>query len=74
MYRTTYAVDLAKNVLQVYSIDSETGEIHNKQYRRSQVLEFFAKRSPALVVMEAGGSAHCWARKLMALGLAGVSA
>lgn len=50
MHRTTYAVDLAKKVLQVYWVDSETGEIHNKLQKRSQVLEFFAKRAPALVV------------------------
>ncbi|MGH8735905.1 MAG: hypothetical protein ACREVC_00920 [Burkholderiales bacterium] len=68
MHRTTYSVDLAKSVFQVYSVDRETGEIHNKQYKRSQILAFFAKRSPALVVLEAGGSAHYWARKLVALG------
>jgi transposase len=68
MHRTTYAVDLAKSVFQVYSVDPETGEIHNKQLKRSQILEFFAKRVPALVVLEACGSAHYWARKLLALG------
>lgn len=68
MHRTTYAIDLAKSVFQVYSVDLGTGEIHNKQYKRSQILEFFAKRSPALIVLEAGGSAHYWARKLLALG------
>lgn len=68
MNRTTYAVDLAKKVLQVYWVDSETGEIHNKQQKRSQVLEFFAKRAQGLVVVEAGGSAHYWARKFVALG------
>ncbi len=68
MNRTTYAVDLAKKVFQIYWVDSETGEIHNKQYKRSHVIEFFAKRALALVVLEAGGSAHYWARKFVALG------
>lgn len=44
---TTYPVDLAKKVLQVYWVEAETGEIHNKQQKRSQVLELFAKRALA---------------------------
>ncbi len=39
-----------------------------KQLRRSQLMEFFAQRPPCLVGMEACGSAHHWARRLMKIG------
>jgi transposase len=61
-------LDIAKSVFQVHSVDTETGQIIRTKLRRKQVLEFFARRSPATVAMEACGSAHWWARRLVALG------
>lgn len=49
-------------------VDMETGEICRRQLKRSEVAEFFATRVPAVVAMEACGSAHYWARKLKAMG------
>ena len=46
----------------------ETGEICRRQLKRAQVAEFFAKREPSVVAMEACGSAHYWARKFEAMG------
>jgi transposase len=65
---TTYAVDVAKNVFQLHWVDAGTGEIHRKKLARAKVSEFFAKRLPGRVVMEACGGAHHWARAFMALG------
>jgi transposase len=65
---TTFGLDLAKRVFQLHWVDMETGEICRRQLKRSEVAEFFAKRAPAVVAMEACGSAHYWARKLKALG------
>lgn len=65
---TVFGVDLAKRVFQLHWVDMETGEICRRQLKRTQMAEFFADREPAVVAMEACGSAHYWARKLSALG------
>lgn len=65
---TTFGLDLAKRVFQLHWVDMETGEICRRQLKRSEVAEFFATRVPAVVAMEACGSAHYWARKLKAMG------
>lgn len=68
MNATTYAADIAKNVLQVHWVDSLTGEVGRKKLSRAKFSEFFASRQPAKVVMEACGSAHHWGRTLGAMG------
>lgn len=65
---TTFGLDLAKRVFQLHWVDVETGEIGRRQLKRAQVLEWFGNRAPAVIAMEACGSAHYWARKLNALG------
>jgi transposase len=61
-------VDTAKNVFQVYTVDQQTGEVINKQVRRSQFLDWFANRTPCLIGMEACGGSQYWACKLQELG------
>jgi len=68
MNATTFGLDLAKRVMQLHWVETETGEICRRQLKRGQLLEFFARRSPAVIAMEACGSAHYWGRKLTALG------
>lgn len=68
MKTTTFGVDLAKRVFQVHWVDMETGEIGRQQLRRQQLVAFFANQAPALVAMEACGSAHYWARQFAGLG------
>lgn len=65
---TTYGVDIAKSVMQVYWVDCETGEIGQRAVKRSQVSAFFARRPAGRVVLEACGSGHYWARTLAELG------
>ncbi|MEQ8910662.1 MAG: IS110 family transposase [Pseudomonadales bacterium] len=65
---TTYGVDIAKSVMQVYWVEAETGEICQRALKRSQVSRFFALRRAGRVVMEACGSGHHWARTLAGLG------
>ena len=65
---TTIAIDLAKNVVQVHGVDEEGKVALRKQLRRSQAMDFFVQRPPCLVGMEACGSAHDWARRLIKLG------
>lgn len=68
MDRTTYAVDIAKNVMQLHWVDAETGEIGRKKLARAKLAEYFARLQPVRVVMEACGSAHHWARVFSGLG------
>jgi len=68
MNRTTYGLDIAKNVMQLHWVNGETGEIGRKKLARARLGEFFAQLQPARVAMEACGSAHHWARVLGALG------
>lgn len=71
MNATTYGVDIAKNVFQVHWVESDgKGEdkICRRKLARGKVHEFFAKRQPGLVVIEACGGAHYWARALTAQG------
>jgi transposase len=68
MKRTTMGMDLAKRIFQVHWVEPETGEIFRATLKRAQVLRFFAQREPAVVAMEACGSAHYWGRELIKLG------
>jgi len=68
MKLTIIGMDIAKQVFQLRALDPQSSEIERIKLKRAQVLKFFAKRVPSLVVMEACGSAHDWARRLQALG------
>ena len=65
---TTYGLDIAKRVFQLYWVTHENGEIHNRKFGKQELLEFFAQREAGLIAIEACGSAHWWRRKLMGLG------
>lgn len=61
-------VDLAKNVFQLHGA-SMTGQLRfRKKLSRQNFSKFMAEHPPALVVMEACGSAHYWAREMVRLG------
>jgi transposase len=68
MKTTTFGVDLAKRVFQVHWVDMDTGEVNRRQFKREQLVTFFAKQAPALIAMEACGSAHYWARRFASFG------
>lgn len=65
---TTVGFDVAKNVFQVHGVDERGKAALRKQLKRKDVLSFFANLEPALVGMEACGSAHYWGRELTKLG------
>jgi transposase len=58
MDRTTYGLDIEKNVMQLHWVEAETGEIGRKKLARGKLAEYFAQLLPVRVVMEACGSAH----------------
>jgi transposase len=68
MKNTIVAVDLAKNVYEI-AVSEEPGRV-SEHHRVSPLglINFFAKRARAIVVMEACGSAHLWGRKIQAFG------
>jgi transposase len=65
---TTIGIDLAKNLLQVHGVDVHGKAVLRKQLKRKDVVRFFANLGPCLIGMEAGASAHYWARRLCELG------
>jgi len=68
MELSVIGMDIAKNVFQLHCVDRQTGEIERIKLRRNEVLPRFARRTPAVVAMEACGGAHWWARQLQQLG------
>lgn len=68
MNSTTVAVDLAKNVFELAVADAEWRIVERHRLNRARFARFFVHRPPCQVVMEACGSAHHWARRLVAEG------
>ena len=68
MQAIRFGIDLAKSVFQVHGVDGAGQVMVQRQLRRAQLLAFFAKQPPALIGIEACGSAHYWARELVQLG------
>ena len=67
MQNMMIGVDLAKNVFQVH-VASRAGEVqYRKKLSRKQFSTFMAQQEPSLVIFEACGSAHYWAREMEAL-------
>lgn len=68
MQAIRFGLDLAKAVFQVHGVDATERVVVQRRLRRSQVVSFFARQEPALIGLEACGSAHHWARELSGLG------
>lgn len=65
---TIIGVDLAKNVFQVHGATADGSVAFRKKLSRPQFHKFMAALPRCLVVMEACGGAHFWAREMMRLG------
>ncbi len=65
---TTIGLDLAKSVFQVHGIDETGGSALSKRLHRKQMVPFFSKLPSCLIGVEACGTAHHWARTLVAMG------
>lgn len=65
---TTVAVDLAKSVFEI-AVSPRPGRVSRRhRLSRAQLLPFFAQQPAAMVLLEACGTAHFWARELERLG------
>jgi len=68
MQSTIFAVDLAKSVFQI-AVSKQPGAVaETHRLPRSRFLRFFAERQPGVVILEACGTAHYWARQIQDLG------
>ncbi len=65
---TMVGLDIAKNVFQVHSVDTNGQVVFRQQLKRSRVLAFFKKLGPSTVGIEASDTSHHWARELSQLG------
>ena len=65
---TLLAVDLAKNVFQLYASDIRGKTIFEKRIRRDKLLELIPKINKCSVYMEGCGSANYWGRKFLEFG------
>jgi len=61
-------LDIAKNVFEVHGRNAAGEVVLRRSLRRGQVEKLFAKLAPAVIGLEACGSAHHWARLLGKLG------
>ena len=65
---TMIGLDTAKSVFQVHAVN-ESGKVEIKRkLQRSELLPFFEKQEACVVILEACGAAHHWARMLTGLG------
>ncbi len=60
-------VNLGKNYLQIHAPRAD-GSAMSRKLTRSKMRAFFARIAPCRIGMEACGSAHFWARELVAMG------
>ena len=69
MNATTVAVDVAKNVFELAIADAQWRVVGSARLTRAQFEHWFDNRQVELVIMEACGSAHHWARTLATRGI-----
>lgn len=67
MKANVIGLDIAKNILHLYSI-GENDKPVKKKLKRAELLVFFANYPVSLIGIEACGSSHHWARELIKLG------
>lgn len=65
---TTIGLDIAKSEFHLFAMNEAGKQVKKKQLKRKQVLAYMARLESCLVVMEACGGAHYWARELIRLG------
>ena len=65
---TTVGLDIAKSVFHFVGVNQAGKLVRKKMLRRKDLLQFFARLEPCLVVMEACGGANYWAREFHKVG------
>ena len=65
---TMIGIDLAKNVFQIHGVDERGRTVLRKSVKRAELVKVLANVPACVIGLEACGSAHYWARRLMQLG------
>lgn len=65
---TACGIDLAKSVFQFHGVNQSGQTVLKKQVKRNKIVDFLMSIPPCLIGMEACGSAHYWARRLLKMG------
>ncbi|GAB6842496.1 transposase [Methylorubrum rhodinum] len=65
---TRIGLDTSKSVFQVHGVDGAERTVVKRRLTRAKMLAFFERLPPCLVVLEACGASHHWARVLRGLG------
>jgi error-prone DNA polymerase len=65
---TMIGLDTAKSVFQVHGVNEAGKVAMRRKLRRSELIPFFEQQPACIVIMEACGGAHHWARVLSSLG------
>ena len=65
---TTVGLDIARSVFHLFAVNRMGRLLKKKELKRKQLLAYMATLEPCLIVMEACGGAHYWAREFIALG------
>ena len=61
-------LDTSKSLFQLHGVNAAEQPVLRKQLRRSEMIKFFEKLPPVMVVLEACGASHHWARLLSSFG------
>lgn len=65
---STLAIDVSKNVFQLHGVDMHSKVVVRKSVSRAKLPEVVAKLPACLIVMEACGGSHFWARRFLSMG------
>ena len=65
---TRVGLDTSKSLFQLHGVNAADQPVLRKQLRRSEMIKFFEKLPPVMVVLEACGASHHWARLLSSFG------
>lgn len=65
---TLLAIDLAKNIFQLYGTDAKGKTVFERRVRRDKLLQFIANINQCDIYMEGCGSANYWGREFIKLG------
>ncbi len=68
MHASMIGLDIAKTVFQVYGEDADRRPVVRRRLGRLSMVGFFSQLPPAVIGIEACGSAHDWAGTLSAMG------
>jgi transposase len=61
-------MDTSKQFFQLHGVDAAEQPVLRRKLRRREVLPFFSRLEATLIVLEACGGSHYWARALVGLG------